>query len=513
MISFLLIIYALSVEAKPFNGNASYLEKRRQILAAEDEVRVGGDIILTFAEQKVNDILMQLKHDEIEASIYNNTPYLPHMHFFKAKQLMQKSKVFQIIRAMPKGGALHLHDSSMTDLTWLVKNVTYMPKCYMCFDNNNILKFKFSSTTPPTTDCTWRTVSSYREASGNVTAFDEMLVRNMSLVVDDPDIAYPTVNAAWRRFTELFQTINGLFQYAPAFTAYYSEALKEFYEDNVQYIEVRALLPPVYELDGSTHNKTWVMQTYKKSTLQFIHDHPDFSGAKIIASDIRSKTKVDILSSVKDAMSLVQDFPDFMAGYDLVGQEDTGNTLLFYLDQLLYSSTQSGNNSLSYFFHAGETDWGSSDVGKNVIDAILLNTTRIGHGYAIPKHPAAMDLIKKKNISVEVNPISNQVLKLVDDLQNHPASVLLSGGYPVVISADDPALWGARGLSYDFYEVFMGIGGDVADLKTLKQLAMNSIMYSAMNEQEKKKAMNLWRQKWDRFITEIFLSGGRPNHA
>jgi adenosine deaminase CECR1 len=38
-----------------------------------------------------------------------------------------------------------------------------------------------------------------------------------------------------------------------------------------------------------------------------------------------------------------------------------------------------------------------------------LNTTRIGHGYAIAKHPEAQRIAREKNIPIEVNPISNQV--------------------------------------------------------------------------------------------------------
>ena len=46
------------------------------------------------------------------------------------------------------GAALHLHDSSLVDVWWLVKNATYMDNCYMCFDSNKQLHFKFSKTTP-----------------------------------------------------------------------------------------------------------------------------------------------------------------------------------------------------------------------------------------------------------------------------------------------------------------------------------------------------------------------------
>jgi len=52
------------------------------------------------------------------------------------------------------------------------------------------------------------------------------------------------------------------------------------------------------------------------------------------------------------------------------------------------------------------------DVDKNLFDVVLLNTSRIGHGYAVTKHPVVKQLLQTRHIPVEVCPISNQVCNL-----------------------------------------------------------------------------------------------------
>lgn len=123
--------------------------------------------------------------------------------------------------------------------------------------------------------------------------------------------------------------------------------------------------------------------------------------------------------------------------------------------------------------------------------------------YALTSHPFLLELVKTIGIAIEVNPISNQVLKLVDDLRNHAARPLFSEGYPIVVSNDDPGLWGARALSYDFYEAFMALMSAHADLRSLKQLAMNSLIYSTLSDSEKKKALDIWQKKWNDFVMNI----------
>ena len=46
--------------------------------------------------------------------------------------------------------------------------------------------------------------------------------------------------------------------------------------------------------------------------------------------------------------------PEFVIGYDLVGQEDLGRPLLDFADLLIEVRNKTG---LKYFFHAGETNW------------------------------------------------------------------------------------------------------------------------------------------------------------
>lgn len=72
--------------------------------------------------------------------------------------------------------------------------------------------------------------------------------------------------------------------------------------------------------------------------------------------------------------------------------------------------------------HAGESvDRGNS----NLVDAILMGTKRIGHGFALAKHPHLQKIVKDRKICIECCPVSNLVLGYTLDLRTHPVRSFL----------------------------------------------------------------------------------------
>ncbi|XP_041852437.1 adenosine deaminase 2-A [Melanotaenia boesemani] len=472
-------------------------KQREALVELEASMQTGGQMVLTDAEQLLDTHLFKMKQEEMARA-----DFPPAMHFFRARNLIRTSAIFSLMQKMPKGGALHVHDFSMVDVEWLVKNATYRPHCYMCCTDKSI-RFIFSPQRPtPLPHCSpWILLENLRAKMINTTDLDNSITRNLTLFTDkDPEAAYPNQDVVWDRFEQTFLAVWGLVTYAPVFRDYYYQGLTQFYEDNVMYLELRALLPEIYELDGSTHGRAWTLKTYQNITRQFTEKHPDFFGTKIIFTVHRGVNESVMAAAVEEAMQLRRDFPDVLAGFDLVGREDRGRPLWYFREALSLPAEK--GITLPYFFHAGETDLEGTEVDQNLLDSLLLNTSRIGHGFALLRHPVAKELSRKKGVAVEVCPISNQVLMLVKDLRNHPAAVLMSENHPVVISSDDPAMFGASGLSYDFYQAFVGFGGIKSHIGSLKQLAINSIRYSSLTATQQKKALALWERRWNKFVSE-----------
>lgn len=79
------------------------LWKDRDSLMQEEKAhQIGGNLVLSRQEQQLSTKLVNLKKKEVETAI-STGQFPPSMHFFRAKSLIDQSKVFSILKRMPKG--------------------------------------------------------------------------------------------------------------------------------------------------------------------------------------------------------------------------------------------------------------------------------------------------------------------------------------------------------------------------------------------------------------------------
>jgi len=194
-----------------------------------------------------------------------------------------------------------------------------------------------------------------------------------------------------------------------------------------------------------------------------------------------------------------------MSTLDSVDEEDPNHRTFDYVESFLNANEQMKDSGLTLplFLHDGES---KDRNNTNMVDAVLLDCPRIGHGFNDALYfPAVREELKTKGTVLEINPISNQILRYVESLESHPAAALAFDGVNMVIANDDPGVFGYTGVTYDWWGVTMAW---YLDLRALKTLAKNSLLFSTLNSAEKAVSIEQWEREWNAYIANFAERAG-----
>ncbi|KAG8418111.1 hypothetical protein J3458_005550 [Metarhizium acridum] len=475
----------------------------------------------------------------------------PGMMFMFAKDRMESTNLWKIVRKMPKGCLLHSHMDAMVNFDYLLGVLLSTPGIHMSSDRplkgkdaleNAAMNFRYKSS-ERTDGSLWE--ESYKPETfilltkaadefpdGGRQGFLRWLKSRCTLSTADSHEQHHGIDAIWRRFAKCFIVVATIIHYEPIFRAFLRRLMSQLKSDGVNWVELRFTWPLDYCRDRQEEPEQDYSHMFKviEEEVARFKASPEgegFWGLTTIWTTLRSVDTRPLIENMDHCITTKMEFPHLIAGYDLVGPEDLGKPLVDVLPELFWFRKQCAQEGINipFFFHAGETLGDGNSTDSNLFDAILLGTRRIGHAYSLYKHPLLTDMVKDKRILIESCPISNEVLRLCGSVLAHPLPALLARGVACCLCNDDPAMLGqdTAGMSHDFWQALQG--WDNLGLAGLGSLAENSVRWAAFEDQEaaawandirqaslgsgiKAKRLKQWQVEWEQFCLWIVTEFG-----
>ncbi|KAI0472580.1 adenosine/AMP deaminase [Xylariaceae sp. FL0804] len=529
-------------ESDPFMQK--YLEGRENLIAQENKQRSDASFRagLSPIARRACAIVERIR-DEEAASVW--TPQLedalargpgaaegmtvyPGMMFSLSKERMERTRLWRIVRRMPKGCLLHAHMDAMVDFDHLFQVLLATPGMHIQADRpldtpaareDATLRFRFlrEARTGGGAGDIWRADAYAAPApvlltraadafpDGGRPGFLRWLKGRATISRTDAVAQHHGVDHIWRKFGNCFRVVNSIVHYEPIWRAFLRRLMALLHADGVRYAELRFSWALDYYREGREEPEkdySAMMDVLDEEVTRFraSDEGRGFWGLRTIWAGLRFEPTRSIVSDMDNCITTKMTHPHLIAGYDLVGQEDAGRSLRDLLPEIFWFRQQCASEGveLPFFFHAGETLGTGDAADHNLFDAVLLGARRLGHAFSLYKHPLLARLARERRLLVESCPISNEVLRLCGSVASHPLPALLASGVACCLCNDDPAMLGqdTAGSTHDFWQALQGWRS--LGLAGLASLAENSVRWACFEDQS--------AEEWDVGLREASLA-------
>lgn len=276
-------------------------------------------------------------------------------------------------------------------------------------------------------------------------------------------------------FLEKFNLLRRFYQTRQAIERVAYEAVADAASDNVKYLELRFNPVALARTQGFSYGD--VMDWVWEATQRAQADH-----------DIVVRLIVSITRQEPGTAAAVLDATLNHMDRGIVALDLSGDEVNYPLAPFIPVFRRAREGGLGLIVHAGEVG-----DAENVREAInLISPQRIGHGVRCIENSDVVQLVRQREVTLELCPTSNLQTGAVQMMSYHPLLDLYRLGVKVTINTDDPSVSDTT-LTDEYRLAVMGTGLQISDLKVMIMTAVRA----AFLPPDKKAALE------DRFRQEL----------
>lgn len=423
--------------------------------------------------------------------------------FEQLKRNADGDVIYKVLYAMPKGGDLHSHASGSVFSEWWYElalaqeenGYTYYTKTRIsnCRGyGGNAFRDPYLMYFINIQESNWKRLDKCEQ--GEYKRLSELTREEKKAWLNSIRLDKP-----FEGRDEFFQThwqrLGDLVRNPYLATEAMARNIKAFSAEGVIYMEPDFNPYGAVHPDGSSYSAREVADILRRRLKQ--KDILE-TGMKIRFQLVALRFLPTALEDLKRVYRFVAENRDLWVAVDLVGREDdgTGHPGRFLST---FRELRRQYHGVKLSIHAGEVN----EPNRHVRDTLILGAERIGHGVNLITDPDLMLLMRGGPYLVEINLVSNFLLKYIDDFSEHPFPEYLRLGIPVALSTDDRGMWDST-LTDEF---FVAVTEFNLSWGEIKQLSRNSLSFSFVDEQSKREMLALYETRITAFEDKMVRDG------
>lgn len=414
-------------------------------------------------------------------------------HFERIKQVATREQLYRFLYAMPKGGDLHQHFnlSNLAD-SWLLLATNGK------VTQNNVFHTRARPRDCPNTPSSLATVPRFSTIQQSVfntlppcqkteyVALSELSPAEKALFLSGLKLDRDD-EGRQEFFDAIGQRIGDMGKDPNVAGAALVDNMRRFAAEGVRYLEISIVGPRFIDIYGHP--------IPIERSVQLLRERLSTPDALATGVSVRFLATVvrhhaDAESQIEKAYELVAKNRDVFVGINMAGREEDGRGhALRFVEVFRRMRSRYSNISLS--LHAGE----SEAPGTQVKDTLLVGANRIGHGTNLLSDSSTVLILRGNRYLIETSLLSNQLLKYVPEIKQHPFPEFLRIHIPVCLNTDDRGVFDSN-LTDEFYLAVTNFNLSWEEILLINR---NSLQYAFLDSNSRERLLREYDAAAKRF--------------